>query len=575
MKNKLFIYTILMLALWLPGSAFAQPTLPPDTLEVHISLSADSTGTFDTLRQSALFLQVQGTIWDSLYSAQDPHITYRWTLVSRTTADTLFDSITHLNAPNHYKLQLYPLEDDDYYVFVTIPDEDYNRITVYPDTLAFSVRTTRVPLAINSWQMLSLARQTTASDVADLFAGENFWCYHWHEEKGESNGNYVDYTNRTFILGYAYWVRIENDATVLMNLTNSTVDSSGTFTLSLLEGWNQIANPFGYTVAWDSAYFFTTGGARLKMGPSLSTDKPRGLFSWNADAGSYTLHDPSGDHTVALMEPWQGYWVYADTASTLYIPPQPFFKMLHPTATLLQKEAEDTPADAWEITLAASQNSAYDQCCMLGMQHNAHTEYGPEDILKPAPMDPVVALNLAHGMARDIRPLTATQSWDVRVLTSPSEPVHLTWHNIATVPQSYALYLYNAATDETINMRECEEYVLTKTNTPLSIIASTHPHFNPHVVSTQCAITQVYPAPFSDNITISFTLPTDALATTITLTVYGTDGRLIATRTTEGSTGHISWDGLHDGGILLANGTYPYILTIGTTQLTGLLLKTH
>ncbi len=120
----------------------------------------------------------------------------------------------------------------------------------------------------------------------------------------------------TFHLGQGYWTALPS-ASYIRRL--GTPAPPGTFHISLQQGWNQIGDPFGQNITLSSiqvsapATVNAPNPAASAIGQSSLVALP--LYAYPAGATAYTSLG-AGDQ----IEPWHGYWIYANLPAVLSIP---------------------------------------------------------------------------------------------------------------------------------------------------------------------------------------------------------------------------------------------------------------
>jgi len=120
----------------------------------------------------------------------------------------------------------------------------------------------------------------------------------------------------TFHLGQGYWTALPS-ASYIRRI--GTAAPSGPFHISLQQGWNQIGDPFGRNVTLSDIQVSapTTASsptpASSPIGQSSLVSVP--LYAYSTSSKSYTSL-AAGDQ----IQPWQGYWIYANQPAVLTVP---------------------------------------------------------------------------------------------------------------------------------------------------------------------------------------------------------------------------------------------------------------
>jgi predicted small secreted protein len=188
--------------------------------------------------------------------------------------------------------------------------------------------------------------------------------------------------------GRAFWLISRDDHQVDTGLAPGLSTPTGSaYAIVLASGWNQIANPFDFPVAW--AAVGKPGG----MEPPVAFDPALGT------RGDYAEQAPE------VLEPFEGYFVWNGSAEpeTLWVPPVEAPPATPPAAGAATRGlAQD---DGWRLRLRAHTEHAVDGSNFVGVAAAAAEGVDALDLLKPpAPPGAWVRLGLrlpAEG-ARDL-----------------------------------------------------------------------------------------------------------------------------------------------------------------------------
>jgi len=209
--------------------------------------------------------------------------------------------------------------------------------------------------------------------------------------------------------------------------------TGGDYPIRLAPGWNQFGNPFDFPVAWHGVARDTTA-----VGDPVAFDPSRGTI------GDYA------DETPAVLAPFEGYFVHAIRAETLWIPPRAAPTQGPGSPASWTPKAAGGSESLWRFRLSARTEAAMDRSNALGLQDGAAAGFDPFDLPKPPlPPGPWVRVAFAHPdwgersgeYRRDLRaPGSEGETWEIEVRGSTAgEPVTLELSEIVPAPSSLAM----------------------------------------------------------------------------------------------------------------------------------------
>jgi hypothetical protein len=235
-------------------------------------------------------------------------------LFFRQTGKKKYDSTLAILAANRYQASIpsdrVALSGLEYYVRLA----DGQTVATYPSAnpqnnparvrVRIKQHKAEVELHPNTFTMISVPAELDSTQIAqvlrDDYAGYDTlrWrVYRWQ------NARYAEYLhsnlNAAFAPGQAFWLVTRNGAAFDIEQGYST-NSAQPYNLTLQPGWNQIANPFAFPVAWNSV--------------TKDTNQVSTPAFWNGVEYEYD---------VKVLQPWQGYFVrnFQSTPTTVAFPP--------------------------------------------------------------------------------------------------------------------------------------------------------------------------------------------------------------------------------------------------------------
>ena len=392
------------------------------------------------------------------------------------------------------------------------------------------------------------------------------------------------------------------------------------YAIALAPGWNQIGQPFNFTVAWDSVMVDTlTMAGALAAGDVIEAPWRRGPAGYRQD--------------VAALQPFEGYWVSNITEPArevvLKVPP------VESGASMVLTPQEPSPHDGargeegleagvsdgeWRILITAACAGASDPANTIGVGYNAREVWDPFDQSEP-PMSPGEGLSLYFPHAGwEIRPGLYTT--DIRPGSAPSCPglvqgansqvtsqgegyiwrfdvsknfssenggdeVTVTFEGAEAAPSEYQALLIDHNLLKTIDLRSERAYrfflgeralLQDEEAARFAILVGDAAFIQQNWEllpdpPSRTELFQNYPNPFNPSTVIRYDL---ALPGPVSLRIY--DARGVLVKTLENSSKpagryEAGWNGLNEAGERVASGVYFYRLaTPGFTQTRKMIL---
>ncbi len=456
--------------------------------------------------------------------------------------------------------EFFPLLDGRYEFTVRAVDARGLRDTV-PPTDVFAVSgASRHTYTDTSWTMASVPG--FAYPVAALAADGHV--LHWDESSGEEN--VYRYYRRESSLGrtvpgQAYWRKAQTPVAVSLAAADLR-DSVADVRISKdVYGWNQVASPYPYCVKW----------------PSAGT-----VWKWNNRTNDY--EDAGG-----VLEPWQGYWVNADSSETVRIGASPVFSS---GAASKRSVAYFAGASDWKIRVSLYGREGNDADNVFGFSPDALDGYDGADRPEPPRMSDGRYAFFWHPewgrgvkeFASDVRrAMKKTAAFQIGIAPSPagSAPVRIAFQGVENLA---SLYCYYADADTVFMIEGNREYELAPAaSTVFKTVFVTADRDYLKKFPRKFTLVNPYPNPCRPVTIISYTLPYRFAASgllnqrpyPVRLALFDAMGRKvrqIIDREQEPGIYRVVWDGKTAAGRIAAPGAYFCRLEAGeycaTTRMT-------
>ena len=443
--------------------------------------------------------------------------------------------------------------------------------------VSFEQLTAPFTLASQRYRMVSIPAAPDDGIKAALKA--NFGAYDrssWRLERwrptAPDGGRYAGYPQLdTLRAGQGFWLITSGDTEVSL-ASGRTVPAGTPRSVRLEPGWNQVGNPFGFPVPWDT----------VRTASGLSPSQVDGPVAYRDRA-----YRPGRPH----LEAWTGYFVFnaQSTADTLRIPPVD-------TSAGPSPQRAEVPAAAWARAARASgaasssrytlrleaQSAAGTASTTLGLWPGAEPGRDRFDRAQVPPIGDAPRLAALMPMDGRTVPHASTlkppapdngggQQWTLRLRppTGASSPtkVKLRLSERGSLPDGYRRYVLDLSTNQRIAPGAT---ISLEPDAPrrLKVITGTPAYASAHsdgvdLADLETTLRSSYPNPFTDEATIEYVLSEEQ---PVTITVYNVLGQRVRTLVDAPRTPgvhRLTWDGTNRYGTKVGSGVYFYRMEAG------------
>jgi len=347
--------------------------------------------------------------------------------------------------------------------------------------------------------------------------------------------------------------------------------SIGYYEVPLDSGWNQLANPFAFNVAWNDILFEAEGTVVSGHPPEVLEDS----------AYSYTGTGSRKYVTYRAIPAWQGVFVKIEQDNVTALIPYDETS-LTPTKPTPEKDAIAATFDSWTVRLELKAGDFTDNANFIGVRPDALDGRDRYDFSEPppAPSAPCLAIRIpddGDNLRRsDYRPpFNDGATWDIEI-TKASDRV-LTVLGLNQMPAGFEALLITDG-GEKIALSEGMQIGLPENLTGAKLIIGDPAYTTGEISSLlpdDYALEQNFPNPFNSSTTVRFALPAGGPTR---LEIYNILGQTVkALLNEELSAGYhaVEWNGTDNHGGEVATGVYFYRIVSGnfTAYKKMLLLK--
>ena len=374
------------------------------------------------------------------------------------------------------------------------------------------------------------------------------------------NGNNVEFPNTgNFLSGTGFWL-ITRAARTLGTGSGTSISTGENYVITLSPGWNQIGNPFAFTVNWNDV----VKNANIE-------DKLVGYSGSANDATGY-------DFNRTQLLPFEGYFVnnIGTSTTTIEIPP----KSATGSSGVAKQNSGlsglfDLQNDEWTLQLTAQSDRFLDKDNYIGVLNEASDTWDRKDFSEAPFFDSFVSLYFPHedwevypglytGDFRSIN--TEGHFWDFHVKSNiANSEVVLNLANIQNLPSEMDIVLIDKASRISINLLEQDSYTFASgeegAERDFRIVVGESDFVDSNDldfsgIPETFTLSQNYPNPFNPETNIDYELPLGSEVKIAVFNLLGQQIRNLFNGKQNAGRYTVSWDGKSGNGLSVATGVY-------------------
>jgi hypothetical protein len=404
----------------------------------------------------------------------------------------------------------------------------------------------------NKYQMISVPLVLADPDLSSVLEDDygtydnKLWrFFRWDP----SAGIYTEFEDISdnFQPGNSFWLINRNGQS--FDIENTlTVPSNNFYTITVQPGWNQIANPFAFPVAWGDV----ENSDLLMQAPAR----------WNPDTEEY-------EYDQLVLNPWEGYWVYDSLQQiiNLNVPPvespqgleKNIYKNFSSNSFIVQIKSKLELTDIKD-------NQNY-----VGMDVNALDSFDKFDIIEAPPVTDNLRLSIVSGGKNYVRNIVSISSegayWDLSVSTgSQNRNVNLLFEEKIPLPENFKMWLIDIEEKRSLpiinnsslinmgNQKEKKTRLIIGSEEYAKSVSE-----NISLLPDEYKLFQNFPNPFNPETNIYFTLKEKS---SVTFEIFDILGRkiksLIKEEEMDAGLMKTVWDATDSNGKKVSSGIYIY-----------------
>ncbi|MEI9919173.1 MAG: ELWxxDGT repeat protein [Bacteroidota bacterium] len=375
-----------------------------------------------------------------------------------------------------------------------------------------------------------------ADDFGSNYDGVDWRMYHWDGDNTELNGSSI------IEPGKGYWL-IQRDGKAFDTGPGTTVLDSPTdtarFFLPIVQGFNQIGNPYNFNLLWADVQKASKTSVALKT-----------------YVGSY--------QQVTTLPRFQGGFIFSNGSGTLYFPKE-YKTSAGRESNEPARLTNSIDQPDWEVMFNIQHDKQTNTFGGIGMNRTANVNYDDfDDFTLPRFLD---YLELNHdkkifrniSYTKDIIPTTENYTWTFSVESETDGLTTITWDNSYFGNNDKHLTLWDEEEGLAIDMRTRNSYSFNQSGArKFSAYYGSASYVAEKSLTNSVRIHSVTPNPADNDLTVTFSIP-GADQSMTEVKVLNTLGQPVAVMyrgLLDGGMHSMTWSGKDQFGVRPAQGVY-------------------
>jgi hypothetical protein len=356
-----------------------------------------------------------------------------------------------------------------YTLRLSVTDRAGNTSQVSVQVTISNTSTLAATIPAGTWTMISIPGIPLSSNPSSLLGSGSYAIRKWNPAKTVDDPILYKYdTSFSIGTGDGFWVR-PFGSDISLNLTVEVESTTGSKTISLLNGWNQIGVPFNRDMLWGDVQVRNPATSQtLSMANAAANGWILGGVAYGYSNNGY-IQKGAADR----LQTGVGYFVKCADSTVM---PSGCELLFDPGSEQINGIARVVRQPLYDMKLqvAARTENAEDNDNYIAVIAAADPEYDGLDRPEPPTIEPFVSVyfdkpqwkKFAGRYASDARaPFQGEDTWEFSVETDQAgRQVTVTFPNASELPDSFQASITDAQTG--VPVRLDGEYTFTSSDTP-------------------------------------------------------------------------------------------------------------
>ena len=428
----------------------------------------------------------------------------------------------------------------------------------------------------NIWNIVAPSVITDVKTVVGNFGTGGIYGVNWMAWRWNTSSNRwevpqafrgLPVSSDSFDVATSWWIMLIGDGSVRsFNIAGTSVNCQNPYSITLKAGWNNVANPFDFPVAWsDSTIRIEYDGQQVTPTQSKTNLWVDNRTFWYDNVTNQYNIKVSNQSPPYPMPPKIGFWLYSlvDDAKLIIYPIET--ASTSPPSSIVYNEEKAI----WKVTLSLKTDDGKDSVeAIVSDTNSTKISYVkppsmPFSSTRISIIDPNDDIELSKGISLSKEQIL----WHIKVdLLSHGL---LIW-KIENIPYDYSLVLEDSLTGKVYDLKQINSIDISNESYTRYFVLKAFKQDIPK----QTRILANYPNPFNPETWIPFELSKPA---NVVIRIFSSDGSLIKTLElgnkpagyyiTKDKSAY--WDGKNEIGEKVASGVYFYTIQAGEYTETG------